>query len=173
MYYQSFATAYETVPNVPATRTRSQTGASGLISYPLRANGNSRAAMIKKYSPSVGSLLRKPFAIMYPTKAISGATTRLMVSRDGDRLYSLKRTKCSMRNITLIKTKGFIYTMPCENCKRKGIPMPCNFCSGSYCSRCINLTAHKCEGLQQKMDKDRQVLNDSLKTIVSSKVEKI
>lgn len=43
--------------------------------------------------------------------------------------------------------------MPCDNCKKKGIPIKCNYCIGAYCSRCIQLESHSCEGIEESKNK--------------------
>lgn len=62
--------------------------------------------------------------------------------------------------------------MPCDQCKRKGIPIACNYCTGNFCTRCIHLDVHACEGIQKKKDKDMQNLKKSLPTVIKSKVER-
>ena len=63
--------------------------------------------------------------------------------------------------------------MPCEQCKRKGIPIKCNFCPGSYCSRCIGLESHSCKGMELKANKERDYLQKQLHTEPSRKLETI
>lgn len=63
--------------------------------------------------------------------------------------------------------------MPCDGCKKKGIPMKCNFCPGSYCSRCICLESHNCKGLERKINKDRHNLKDRLHFEPPRKLEQI
>ncbi len=41
--------------------------------------------------------------------------------------------------------------MPCQKCKKKcGIPIDCKYCEGSFCSKCIQLSKHDCEGSDVK-----------------------
>ena len=44
--------------------------------------------------------------------------------------------------------------MACDLCKKKGIPILCNYCPGNYCSKCIKLDQHNCSGLDLKIKKD-------------------
>ena len=39
--------------------------------------------------------------------------------------------------------------MPCDKCKKKGIPIPCKYCKGEFCSRCIQLEVHTCDGIEK------------------------
>ena len=63
--------------------------------------------------------------------------------------------------------------MGCENCKRKGIPIECNYCPGSFCSRCICLEAHKCEGLDKKKEMSFKILEKKLIHVEAPKIAKI
>jgi predicted nucleic acid binding AN1-type Zn finger protein len=58
--------------------------------------------------------------------------------------------------------------MPCDLCKKKGIPLDCNYCRGHYCSRCINLEQHKCEGIADKKKESINNLKNQLKYKVST-----
>ena len=58
--------------------------------------------------------------------------------------------------------------MPCDFCKKKGIPMNCNYCPGHYCSRCINLDTHECKGVSDKKEKHIKNLKNQLKYKVST-----
>tara|TARA_R110002094_G_scaffold115120_1_gene110684 strand:+ start:164 stop:430 length:267 start_codon:yes stop_codon:yes gene_type:complete len=50
-----------------------------------------------------------------------------------------------------LKKVFYKYTMPCQNCKKKcGVPIDCNYCTGKYCSGCIQLEKHKCDGYDVK-----------------------
>ena len=63
--------------------------------------------------------------------------------------------------------------MPCDKCKKKGIPIDCNYCPGKYCSSCINLEEHTCEGIICKQENSRKLLEKKLITVVAPKVVKI
>ena len=63
--------------------------------------------------------------------------------------------------------------MPCNNCKKKGIPMDCKYCPGKFCSTCINLEKHDCEGLVYKLENCRKLLEKKLIPVVAPKVVKI
>jgi hypothetical protein len=52
--------------------------------------------------------------------------------------------------------------MPCKCCKKKGIPIPCTYCDKSFCSSCIQLEIHGCEGIQKKLDIDKENLGKKL-----------
>ena len=40
--------------------------------------------------------------------------------------------------------------MPCQLCRKKcGVPIDCQYCEGSFCPSCINLTKHDCQGAEQ------------------------
>ena len=54
-----------------------------------------------------------------------------------------------------------IVEMPCQRCKKKcGVPIDCNYCEGSFCPSCINLTKHDCQGADIKKMKQRQELKE-------------
>lgn len=41
--------------------------------------------------------------------------------------------------------------MPCQKCKKKcGVPIDCKYCTGKYCSGCIQLEKHDCQGCDVK-----------------------
>ena len=63
--------------------------------------------------------------------------------------------------------------MPCDKCRKKGIPLTCNYCPGKYCSRCINLEEHMCEGIKLKSENDLKFLEKKLVTIIAPKVVKL
>ncbi len=52
--------------------------------------------------------------------------------------------------------------MPCEYCKKKGIPMKCNYCPGQFCIKCLKLDEHKCPGVSLKKEKDLENLEKRL-----------
>ena len=52
--------------------------------------------------------------------------------------------------------------MRCQCCKKKGIPIDCKYCTKHFCSRCINLEEHKCEGLQSWKDDYKKRLEKQL-----------
>ena len=63
--------------------------------------------------------------------------------------------------------------MPCDKCKKKGIPMKCNYCPNSYCSRCIQLEMHSCEGIEQSKQKHISNLEKQLAFEPTKKVTSI
>ena len=53
--------------------------------------------------------------------------------------------------------------MPCDLCKKKcGVPIDCKYCGGSFCSSCINLTKHDCQGADIKKMKQRKELEEMM-----------
>ena len=60
--------------------------------------------------------------------------------------------------------------MPCDLCKKKGIPIKCNYCIGKYCSRCINLDQHKCDGIEDYKKYHREQLEKKLVIVKGNKV---
>ena len=63
--------------------------------------------------------------------------------------------------------------MPCDRCKKKGIPIKCPYCPGSYCTRCMPLETHGCEGVSLKVTMQRDELEKKLAFTPSPKVEKL
>lgn len=63
--------------------------------------------------------------------------------------------------------------MPCDACKKKGIPMKCNYCPGQFCTKCIKLCAHKCPGESLKKEKDLEKLEKQLEYIPQRKLAAI
>ena len=63
--------------------------------------------------------------------------------------------------------------MPCEKCKRKGIPIKCNYCVNSYCARCIQLEIHLCQGIEQSKQKQISKLEKQLQFEPTKKVSSI
>ena len=63
--------------------------------------------------------------------------------------------------------------MPCDKCKKKGIPIKCNFCIGSYCPRCIQLEIHICRGIEKSKDKHIEKLKTQLAFEPSKQVTSI
>ena len=62
--------------------------------------------------------------------------------------------------------------MPCRHCKKKGIPIPCKHCEKSFCSKCIQLEIHNCEGIQKKLDIERENLDRKLNIdVIRKKVQ--
>ena len=56
--------------------------------------------------------------------------------------------------------------MPCFKCKKKGIPINCKYCNYGFCSRCIVLEIHNCEGIKHKKEKE---LNNKLEFVPDKK----
>ena len=49
--------------------------------------------------------------------------------------------------------------MPCQRCKKKcGVPIDCQYCEGSFCPSCINLSKHECQGADIKKLQQRKEL---------------
>lgn len=63
--------------------------------------------------------------------------------------------------------------MGCTKCKKKGIPIECNYCPGKYCSRCINLDEHSCLGKHIKQENEIKNLEKKLITVRAAKVSEI
>lgn len=62
--------------------------------------------------------------------------------------------------------------MPCGHCKKKGIPIPCKHCEKSFCSKCIQLEIHNCEGIQKKLDIERENLDRKINIdVIRKKVQ--
>ena len=59
--------------------------------------------------------------------------------------------------------------MPCFKCKKKGIPINCKYCKYDFCSRCIVLEIHNCEGIKHKKEKELKELNNKLAFIPDKK----
>ncbi len=52
--------------------------------------------------------------------------------------------------------------MPCFKCKKKGIPIDCKYCGLGFCSRCIVLEIHECNGINLKKEDEIKDLNKRL-----------
>lgn len=53
--------------------------------------------------------------------------------------------------------------MRCELCRKKcGIPFDCNHCKGQFCISCSHLEKHECPGLQDKINKDLNILGKKI-----------
>jgi predicted nucleic acid binding AN1-type Zn finger protein len=64
--------------------------------------------------------------------------------------------------------------MPCQLCKKKcGVPIDCNYCEGSFCSSCINLSKHDCQGADIKKLKQLKELKESTDFTPEPKLAKI
>lgn len=63
--------------------------------------------------------------------------------------------------------------MPCDCCKKKGIPMKCNYCPGQFCTKCLKLDAHKCPGESLKKEKELGKLEKQLEYAPKRKVDVI
>lgn len=65
--------------------------------------------------------------------------------------------------------------MRCAHCKKKvGImTLDCKYCQTSFCTSCISLEKHGCEGMDLYKLKNTQVLEDKLKGATYSKAEKL
>ena len=59
--------------------------------------------------------------------------------------------------------------MPCFKCKKKGIPINSKYCNYDFCSRCIVLEIHNCEGIKQKKEKELKELNNKLEFVPDKK----
>jgi hypothetical protein len=58
--------------------------------------------------------------------------------------------------------------MPCPNCKRKcgGVSIKCNFCMNEFCVRCRHVEVHNCTKIENKIQKDKDVLESKLRYTV-------
>ena len=63
--------------------------------------------------------------------------------------------------------------MPCECCKKKGIPMKCTYCPGQFCTKCLKLNVHKCPGESLKKEKELEKLEKQLEYAPKRKVDVI
>lgn len=65
--------------------------------------------------------------------------------------------------------------MKCRCCKKKvGIAaLECKYCGLSFCTSCITLEKHNCDGLDDYIDKNKKDLEEKLKSAVTSKSEKM
>ena len=52
--------------------------------------------------------------------------------------------------------------MPCDNCKKKGIPMQCNYCTGQFCTKCLKIDGHACPGESLKRERELENLEKKL-----------
>ena len=59
--------------------------------------------------------------------------------------------------------------MPWFKCKKKRIPINCKYCNHGFCSRCIILEIHNCEGIKQKKEKELKELNNKLEFVPDKK----
>lgn len=53
--------------------------------------------------------------------------------------------------------------MRCNCCKRKTFTLSCNYCSGVFCTSCIQLEIHNCPKKSDCKDKQRKELTERLK----------
>lgn len=60
--------------------------------------------------------------------------------------------------------------MKCECCKKTLAILKCKECSCSFCSGCIQLEVHICEGIAKRKVKQKLILEKSLPPVVSDKV---
>jgi predicted nucleic acid binding AN1-type Zn finger protein len=52
--------------------------------------------------------------------------------------------------------------MPCQRCRKKcGVPIECNYCTGSFCPGCIQLAKHDCQGADIKKMRQRKELEEN------------
>lgn len=65
--------------------------------------------------------------------------------------------------------------MKCRCCKKKvGIAvLDCKYCNLSFCSSCITLEKHNCDGLDDYIDQNKNTLEERLKSAITSKAEKL
>lgn len=66
--------------------------------------------------------------------------------------------------------------MRCEYCKKKkGMLLECKNCNKELCSRCIDLTIHKCDEIDKLKKRKREELENKLMSekIESNKIIKI
>jgi predicted nucleic acid binding AN1-type Zn finger protein len=65
--------------------------------------------------------------------------------------------------------------MRCRCCKKKvGIAtLDCKFCGLSFCTSCITLEKHNCDGMEDYVNKNKKELENKLKDATYSKAEKL
>jgi len=64
--------------------------------------------------------------------------------------------------------------MKCENCKKKSsFPIECKYCPGKYCTRCIQIEYHNCEGKYKCFENHIKNLENSLVRVTAQKISKI
>jgi len=65
--------------------------------------------------------------------------------------------------------------MRCQKCRRRmGIAgFDCKHCQGIYCSSCITLEVHACSGTAAKIAHERQLIEKSLNSAITTKKEKL
>lgn len=64
--------------------------------------------------------------------------------------------------------------MKCRCCKKKvGIMcLNCKHCGLSFCTSCITLEKHNCDGIDDYIDENKKCLENKLKSATVSKAEK-
>jgi hypothetical protein len=50
----------------------------------------------------------------------------------------------------------------CNKCRKKGIPIKCNYCINSYCTACIQIEIHGCDGKHLQIKKSIDNLKKQL-----------
>ena len=65
--------------------------------------------------------------------------------------------------------------MKCRCCKKKvGIAiLDCKYCGLSFCTSCITLEKHECDGLDDYVFKNKKELEEKLNSATTSKAEKM
>lgn len=63
--------------------------------------------------------------------------------------------------------------MGCDLCRKKGIPIKCPYCPGSFCTRCMHLEVHGCEGVTMKKELHKKELEKKMAFDAPRKIEKI
>ena len=65
--------------------------------------------------------------------------------------------------------------MRCNCCHKKVglLTLQCKSCNRNYCSRCILMETHNCEGLKENIEKGKEELQKTLVSALTSKKEKL
>ena len=60
----------------------------------------------------------------------------------------------------------------CDQCKCKGLlKLYCKYCTGEFCTKCILLERHSCNGLEDKHSQDISNLRKRLVKVVAPKIQ--
>ena len=63
--------------------------------------------------------------------------------------------------------------MRCGLCNRKGVIIKCTCCPGSFCTWCMQLEVHGCEGVTLKKELHKKDLEKKMAFEAPRKIEKI
>jgi predicted nucleic acid binding AN1-type Zn finger protein len=60
----------------------------------------------------------------------------------------------------------------CDQCKCKGLlKLHCKYCTGEFCTKCILLERHNCNGLEDKHNNDISNLRKRLVKVIAPKIQ--